>query len=148
MRLFILVAIISSAFCSSAFAHCQYSYGELIARHSKCDRLHLPDFYFRQVPQAADAPAHIKRFCSRYEVSSGANVQFVNYCYTGEGDKIGPAFKIGGREFLADLNFVGCIDGKKVEGIIFLSGGWSNAPKNIERLWPVESLPSIPTCKS
>ncbi len=65
----------------------------------------------------------------------------VGHCYTGDGDKTGPEFKVDGKSFLADLNFLGCLDGKQVEWIVFVREAWTNAPKNLRRLWPVEIFP-------
>jgi hypothetical protein len=115
-----------------------------------CPTYCLPDFEFRAIPYDQGTADHIKRFCTQYEVRSKYGSQKTGYCYTGEGDRSGPRFRLGDehaddstllngdRVYMADLNFQGCVKGKKQEGIMFLVSHWRNAPRGIKRFWPIE----------
>jgi hypothetical protein len=125
---------------------CMFHYWEVIPSSSDCRVFHLPDFDFRILPLDESEPAHIRRFCKRYEVQSGSSRQEVGYCYTGEGDRSGPVFKVRDKEYLADLNFEGCVKGVEARGIVFAPGRWSNPPGEVTRFWPVQSLPNKLRC--
>jgi hypothetical protein len=125
---------------------CKFHYWEVIPSSSDCKVFHLPDFDFRILPPDESEPVHIRRFCKRYEVQSTSSHQEVGYCYTGEGDRAGPVFKVRDKEYLADLNFEGCVKGVEAHGILFAPGGWSNAPGGVTRFWPVQSLPNKLRC--
>jgi hypothetical protein len=75
--------------------------------------------------------------------------QRVGYCYTGEGDRSGPTFKLGDEKwhfqdkkkknvYFADLNFEGCYKGQKATGVVFGTYGWKEAPQTITRSLPLE----------
>ena len=124
---------------------CKLAYWEVLKSSGQCEQFELPDFSFRSRPTPPNDP--LSRFCSQYEIVSKSGTQQVGYCYTGEGDRTGPVFKVGGRQFLADLNFEGCSNGKKLAGVVFVPDGWKSAPKGLKRLWPVRSLPEKVSCE-
>jgi hypothetical protein len=125
---------------------CRFEYWQVIPVAAACEVLHLPDFDSRPLPPDQAAPAHVRRFCVRYEVKAGSDRQEVGDCYTGEGDRSGPLFKVGDRQYLADLYFEGCLKGQEARGIVFAPGGWSKAPGHLKRFWPVASLPKKLQC--
>lgn len=142
---FILLGLTNSV---ANAADCHFKYWEVIPSNT-CKVYYLPDFTFGTIPHDADAPEHIKRFCSSYEIVSKFGKQRAGYCYTGEGDYIGPTFKLGdakwhfqdkkkGDIYFADFGFKGCFKGQKTTGIVFGVFGWEEAPKDIERSFPVE----------
>lgn len=130
--------------------NCHYQYWEVIPiPGNACEVYYLPDFTFSAVPHSPDSPEHVKRFCAAYEIVSKFGKQRTGYCYTGEGDRMGPTFKLGDEKWLrqdqtkenvyfADLNFTGCFQGKETSGVVFGVSGWNAAPKEIERSWPIE----------
>lgn len=148
----ILALLVSVAAPAKALGeNCTFDYWQVIPRDAQCPVYHLPDFEFRTLPPDPTGNPAIRRFCTQYGVHSKFGEQRTGYCYTGEGDRMGPSFVLGDdapdallkrREeaYFADLNFVGCRNGVKTEGIVFGKGGWTKAPKGLSRLWPVESL--------
>jgi hypothetical protein len=127
---------------------CHFKYWEVIESNTGCKVYNLPDFSFRKVPASPENHQHVKKFCSRYKVISKFGEQVTSYCYTGEGDFMGPTFRLGDekwsfsskskdRVYFADLNFQGCHQGAETKGIVFGLYGWSKAPTRIERSWPI-----------
>ena len=150
MRHLIILIITYSAFTIkiATAEDCRFKYWEVIPNNT-CKIYYLPNFTFTSVPSLADIPQHIKRFCSDYEIVSKFGKQRSGYCYTGEDDNTGPSFKLGDEKwnfqdqkkedvYFADLNFRGCVNDKKTTGIVFGVFGWKDAPKDIERSWPLE----------
>ena len=126
---------------------CRFNYWEVIPPSSSCAVFTLPDFEFRPIPKGADFKG-LEKFCNQFEISSKFGKQVVGYCYTGEGDRTGPSFRLGDegwnyskaekdKVYFADLNFIGCIRGEKAQGIVFGRSGWKVAPSEIERSWPL-----------
>ena len=126
---------------------CRFNYWEVIPAASSCKVFFLPDFEFRPIPKGA-ALKGFEQFCNQFGVSSKFGKQVVGYCYTGEGDRMGPSFRLGDegwnnskqekdRIYFADLNFSGCSHGRKAQGIVFGRAGWKRAPSEIERSWVV-----------
>jgi hypothetical protein len=140
--LLMLFLLPSSALCEA----CKFEYWEVIPSSSECDVMHLPDFDFRKLPKDPADTNPVARFCTQYEARSASAVVKSGFCYTGEGDRSGPTFKIAGQEYLADVSFQGCVEGKERQGIVFAPEGWLKAPKRIQRFWPVSSLPKKLHC--
>ncbi|MCO6432027.1 MAG: hypothetical protein J5J00_14300 [Deltaproteobacteria bacterium] len=132
---------------SSAYAEeCRFDYWQVIPASTNCEVFKLPDFEFKRLPKDTSRSDPLSKFCSNFAIRSKAGVQERGYCYTGEGDRSGPLFEVGGTKYLADLAFQGCVNGKAVHGIVFAKGGWSKPPSYIKRLWPVSELPNKPSC--
>lgn len=142
-----LFFFIFSPISSVSAEDCHFQYWEVIP-FEKCQVYYLPDFTFRSFPPQNEAAEVLNRFCSKYEITSKFGKQQTAYCYTGEGDRMGPTFKLGDEGwqtrdtkgenvFFADLNFSGCNKGKKSTGIVFGPRGWIDAPKRIQRSWPL-----------
>jgi hypothetical protein len=145
MRIALFLLLLLKATVAHA-DECRFDYWQVIPADTPCDTFRLPDFEFRKVVIPPDAPGY-NRFCQHFEVVAGTNTQKVGYCYTGLGDRFGPRFKVGEKSFMADTGFRGCLNDQPVQGIVFVSGEWSEAPKHLRRLLPVQALPRKASCR-
>lgn len=145
MRIATLLVLLLQATQANA-DDCTFDYWQVIPSNTSCNTFRLPDFEFRKVVVSPDAPGY-NRFCQHYEVVDGTNRQEVGYCYTGLGDRFGPRFKVGEKSFMADTGFLGCLNDQPVQGIVFVSGEWADAPKHLRRLLPIQALPGKASCR-
>ena len=131
--------------------NCSFAYWEVIPSDSPCKEFTLPDFVFSRAEITRPEHQAVARFCKSYEVRSSYGSQLAGYCYTGEGDRIGPRFRLGDpdwsaaskvqdRIYVADLSFEGCYKGRKSKGIVFVEFGWVKAPAFISRAFPLEGI--------
>ena len=154
-KIIFLCSLLISANALAEKPSCNFNYWEPISHNLKCDIYYLPDFSFKRIESNGKIAESVQRFCSHFEVKSKFGSQETGYCYTGSGDRTGPHFRLGDKDwnfskgekdriYFADLNFQGCYKNKKSQGVVFGPFGWRKAPASIKRSWPLRG--SIAEC--